>query len=781
MNTQHNINNNNENISITGIAAIIARNWYLYLISIVLCVGLALVYSVIKHDTYIVESNIMIRTDASSTGNMAGAFMQQMGLGGLMGQGASVDDEINIITSHSLFCQTAKEMQLNKKHIYKENFLQRNVEYSGYAVDVIDVNNICDTLRSTLNFKIKIDEEGLADIKVQKGFFKKYADVKDATLPVTLNTIYGDFVVEKTPDYLPGEKYNYTIKLSSYDVAAEKTARNLEIFIPSKLSNLIRLVIETPYVAYGKELLNTITRLYNERGIAEKNIEASNTALFINERLELIAAELDAAERKVEQYKSENNLSNIEIEAKAILENDVQFRSKLIEAETQVKVMEYILEFISRPENRFALVPFSTNMNEASSKAITTYNELALKHIDMKNIAKEGSPALKLLENQIDASRENVVQTIETARESSLIALNDLRQQEDKYLSRIRTMPTQEREFISIYRQKVIKEELYVFLLQKQEENAITLAMASPKAQIVDHAFNYSEASNLSTIAVLFIAFIIGVVIPSVFLYLKELFRTKFSTKEELEQLAHVPVLGEICVNRSNNKIVVHEGDNSSIAELFRLLRTNLQFLLTGKDDKVVLLTSSVSGEGKSFVSVNLALSLALLNKRVIIVGLDIRNPQLAEYMNLKARLGITNYLASESVNIDQIITPSNISNNLDVIVAGPIPPNPAELILGNRLDILFNELRQQYDYIIVDSAPVGMVSDTFSLTRIADTVIYVCRANYTQRDYIRYCNSIVAEGRLKNVSLVINATTAQQGYGYGYNQNGERVRVDKK
>ena len=317
--------------------------------------------------------------------------------------------------------------------------------------------------------------------------------------------------------------------------------------------------------------------------------------------------------------------------------------------------------------------------------------------------------------------------------------------------------------------------------MQKYEENALTLAITSPKGQIVDRAFNYNKPSSLSTSMLLIIGFIIGLIIPSAYLYIKFLFRTKFSSREELEQITRVPILGEVCVNYSKERVVVKEGDTSSIAELFRLMRTNLQFLLTGKQDKVILLTSSVSGEGKSFVSVNLSISLSLLKKRTIIIGLDIRNPQLAEYMNIKSRWGITNYLASEDVTIDDIIVPSNINPMLDVIVAGPIPPNPAELLLNQRLDNLFAELRERYDYIIIDSAPVGMVSDTFSLTRVSDTTVYVCRANYTQRDHIRYCNTIVGENRLRNVSLVINATTAKQGYGYGYNQNGERVRIKNK
>ncbi len=771
-------NLHNETINLHDIVNSVVKYWYLFAISVVCCVGLAFFYSKVSKPKYVVVSNVMIRTDMSSSGNMAGAFMQQMGLGNLMGQGVSVDDELHIISSHSLFREVAVELELNKLHIHKENFFDRWLEFEDYAVDVIDPAMQCDTLGTTLIFKVKIDEEGLADIKVVKGFFKTLAEKKDVQLPTTINTAYGEYIVTSTPYYQKGEKYNYTIRVSGYDMTAENLSHDVNIYLPDKMSNMITLSIETPYISYGKNLLNNITRLYNERGIKEKNIEATNSAIFINERLAIIAAELDTAERKVEAYKKTNDLSDIEIEARAILENDVMFRNKLLEAETQSKVLDYILEFVSDPKNRFALIPFTTGLSESSSKAITSYNELALQHINMRTVAKDGSPALALLEKQIDASRENVITTIHTAKESSDIALRDLREQENKYLDRIRTMPTQEREFISIYRQKAIKEELYVFLLQKQEENALTLAMASPKGQIVDQAFNLNEPSSLSTKMLLFIGFIIGLIIPAVILYLRALFRTKFSTKEELERITRIPILGEICINRSNEPIVVREGENSPISELFRLLRTNLQFLLTGKNDKVILLTSSVSGEGKSFVSTNLAVTLSLLNKRVVLIGLDIRNPRLSDYIKVRSKFGVTNYLASEDISVDNIIVNSGITPQLDVIFAGPVPPNPAELLLSNRLNKLFEELRERYDYIIIDSAPVAMISDSFSLTRVSDAVVYVCRANYTNRDYIRYCNTLVAEERLRNVSLVINATTAKQGYGYGYNHKGERIKA---
>ncbi len=770
-------NNPNELISLPEIAKTVVKNWYLFVICIVCCMAIAFVYSKITKDQYTVCTNVMIRTDMSSASNMAGAFMQQFGLGNIMGQGASVDDELHVISSHSLMRETAVKMGLNRTRIYKENFFNRETQYKDFAIDVIDPTMQCDTLSSTLIFKIKVNEDNLADIKVKRRFFT-IADMRKTTLPAKVETPYGTYIVTTTPDYVAGEKYNYTIRVCSFDAAAENIGKNVDIYIPDKLSNLITLSMQTAYIDYGKDLLNTLTSLYNKRGIKEKNIEAINTAQFINERLSLIANELDSAERKVEKYKQDNKLSDLETEAKIILEQDGEFQATLLETETQSKILEYTLEFISQPENRYSLIPFSNGLDKGAADAVTAYNELALKRLNLANTAKAGSPALKMLEEQIDASRQNVITTVKTALESTNISLKDLRDKEAKFYDRIRTMPTQEREFISIFRQKAIKEELYIFLLQKQEENALTLAMASPKGQIVDEAYNFVEPVSLSTTMKLAIGFLLGIILPAIYLYLKALFRTKFSTKEEVERMTRIPILGELCTHHSNSNIVVHEGDNSSISELFRLLRTNLQFMLTGKKDKVVLLTSSVSSEGKSFVSVNLAIALALLKKRVLIIGLDIRNPRLSEYFNITSRFGITNYLASEDIEIDQIIVPSQVNPLLDVITAGPVPPNPAELILSNRLDALFDELRKRYDYIIVDSAPVAMVSDTFSLMRIADAVVYVCRANYTQREYIRYCNTLVTDGRLRNVSLVVNATNSSQGYGYGVGPNGERIKV---
>ena len=446
-------------------------------------------------------------------------------------------------------------------------------------------------------------------------------------------------------------------------------------------------------------------------------------------------------------------------------------KEKQIEIEAQNQMVEIIENFLRQEKNRYSLIPFNPSLSdEAAATAIQQYNTLVLKRMEIAFSAKGDNKSLAILDEQIDATRNNVLSTLKSIRESLTVSQKTLLDQEDKFGERIKNMPTQEREFIDMQRQQLIKQELFLFLLQKREENALNQSMATPKSTIVNAAYNLSEPISTPKIITLFVGLLIGAILPIIYLYLKDLLRTKFSNRNELEALTSLPVLGEICTHKNKDHIVIREGENSSIAELFRLIRNNIQFVLNNKDEKVILVTSSISGEGKSFISSNLAISMALLGKRVLLIGMDIRNPQLGSYLNIRSPKGLTNYLADTSVSISDITLSSAIQKGMDIILAGPVPPNPSELLLSNRVDELFGQLREIYDYIIIDSAPVSMVADTFSLTRIADTTVYVCRANYTKKEYIRYVNRIAAEKRLGKVSIILNGTEAQQGYGYGKN-----------
>ena len=323
----------------------------------------------------------------------------------------------------------------------------------------------------------------------------------------------------------------------------------------------------------------------------------------------------------------------------------------------------------------------------------------------------------------------------------------------------------------SLYREQGIQNTLYTFLLQKREENALVLAATTPKGKVVDNAYAQSKPVSPNVPVVLLIGLIAGLMLPILLLYLKNLFTTKFSTQDELQDLTKSPVLGEICHNRHRDSLVVKPGKTSSIVELFRLLRNNVQFLMTKKDDKVVLVTSSISGEGKSFISANLASSFALLGKKTALVGMDIRSPQLAKMLDIKDAPGVSNFLSNSDIGFDAIVQQVPDVENLNVIVAGPVPPNPSELLLGDRTSQLFDQLRENFDIIIIDSAPIAMVSDTFSLAKFGDATLFVTRANHTKRRLIKYFNEVVARDQFHNAAVVLNDSNPRlsAGYGYGY------------
>ncbi|MCH5328751.1 MAG: polysaccharide biosynthesis tyrosine autokinase [Coprobacter sp.] len=640
-------------------------------------------------------------------------------------------------------------------------------------MEIIAPAGVEDTLSAALLFKVRVAENGTAQVNVLDASHRnrKIAAVSDAKFPINVQTPYGVYILNKTADFPNGEKLATNIYISGYDMVAENWDKKISISIVSKKSNVIALALKETNIERGKDILNTIIEIYNKNGIIEKNLEAENAARFISDRKKIIEEELFAAEKEIEEYKKINNLTDVGLDTRLALEQNIKYQTQETGLQTQQRIVQIIEEFLLDPLNQYSLIPFASGLNdEASVSAIQQYNELIMNRMRLLRTAKESSPTVELVTEQIDATRNNVLSTIKNHQKSLDVILDNVLAQEKRFLGQIRDLPTQEKEFIRIKRQQSIKQELYIFILQKEEENAMTLAITTPKGQIIDAAYNMNKPVSLSKMVILLIGLIIGGILPMIYLYLKGLLYNKFESKEELEKLTQLPILGEICTNKTSENIVVREGRVTSIVELFKLLRTNIQFVLSGKNEKIILITSSTSGEGKSFVSSNLSASLALLNKKVLLVDMDIRNSKLKDYLGInESVMGLTNYLSTDELSVNDIILRHPVQKNMDVILSGPVPPNPAELLLSDKIDALFSELREEYDYIILDSAPVGMVADTFGVVRVSDAVIYVCRANYTEKNNIYYLNSLVEQNRLRNVSLVINATSARQGYGYGY------------
>lgn len=735
--------------------------WYWFVISVIFCVGIAFLFCRRYQQPMAVRANVLIQQEDSNP-------MTSMGdMSGLFGSKGFVEDEVFVIGSHSLYKNVAEELGVYKLHYVRDGFLKSHLAFPEFPVDVV-APGIADTLSTSVRFKISINEKGLADIsaKVKKDVI---AEVEDVKLPAKLNTPYGEFTIVTTPDYVKGKALKTNISFFGYDVAAENLATEVEAYRGSKKSNVISLAMDTPNVEYGMAVLNKIIEKYNERGINEKNLQGEKTAAFLEDRINLLSDELNESESAIQRYKEHHGIIDVGSEAAYQTSKKSQMESALFATEKEIALLKLTREFLADSLNYTELIP-TTVASGAVQGGINAYNSMVFKRLELSQNAKQNSYAIRQLTKQMDLMRANLLNSSNKALDNAELNLHQLQSEKGTITGKLSNIPTQEREFINMKRQQELKQQIYLFLLQKQEENAMLLANSVPKGQIIDEAFFLSEPLGISKKIILLVAFLLGLVFPPVFIYIRKLIRNKFESKEEVERHISAPILGEMCTDRSGRNLVVSATDTSSATELFRLMRTNLQFMLGGENDKVVLMTSTRSGEGKSFIALNLAATLSLLEgKKVLLVGMDIRNPQLANYLGINPPLGLTNYLSASNVTLDSIIGPIPGVKNCDLIVAGPIPPNPAEMLASKKIDELFAELRTMYDYIVVDSAPVGMVSDTFTLDRIADATIYVTRVNYSTLDDLRFVENIYDDKRLKKLSVVVNGTASKKGYGYGY------------
>lgn len=747
------------------------RHWWWFVISLFLCGAMAVVYVKTHNAQYAVCANVLVSDDNT------GSFTAMSGMSDLFGSSANVEDEVYVISSHSVLRDVARNLGIYKTHYVKKGLLGGYLAYPDFPVDVTAESSLLDTLNTTMTFKVNVDKDGKADIKMYADG-KKIGQEKNLRLPVSLNTKYGRYTVLPTPDYPKGEKVKTTISISGYDDTAEDLAHSISSDRASRKSNMINLYMRTENTDYGKDVLNEIVDNYNRRGISYKNRQGEKTLEFINDRLAIISGDLSTAEKDIQDYKKDHKITDVGVEASYNMGVRGTADHALVQAETESEIIKMTRDFLRQPGNEFQLVPITSNMPKSLGDAINEYNNLVIKRMEVADNARGNNTALRRLDESIGSLRRNIDTSLTKALETSQVQVREARSRLNSSLSKLGNVPAQEREFLGLKRQQAVKQELYIFLLQRREETAMMIANAIPKGRIIDEAYSLSQPVSVKMKTVLAIALLIGLIVPCLLLYLRRLFRTKFDDMQELRALTDIPVVGEICKDKNAENLVVTPGSSTPTTELFRMVRSSLQFMTAGDGCHTILVTSTRPGEGKSFISVNLAASFAITGKRVVLLGMDIRNPQLGNYLGLKHNAGITNFLADPSLSIDSIIMSSPRVQGCDVILAGPVPPNPSELLSSAAVDKLFAELRERYDYIIIDSAPSGMVSDTLSLGHVADMTLYVTRADYTLRRDVTFVNNLSTDNRLPRIALVLNGVPMRAkayGYGYGYGKQSNK------
>ena len=696
------------------------KYWYWFVVSVVLCLGAGVLFYSSKTPVYNVSSTLLIRsTDENGMGQMPQVDMLSM-----MGLGATkqVTDELAIINSRYVMEQSIRDLGLQTEYRKKDK-LRWVGQYPIQDVQVVYPECFTDTMRKTVKIKLSCVRDGYK-INVKYGRFQK-SKHKVNTLAEPLSTCIGTICFQVNRPLEKGDKFRIvTLPLPVLTDSYRQGVGGRQI---KKESNVVSISTDTDMPQRAIDLINKMIDLYNYDAVIDKNIMATNTKNFIDERLKIITDELESVESDVETYKKEKGITSLSHEAAIYLQGSNEYQKRQVEIETQQNILDFLRQFIADEKNKYNFIPANIGINsEVLLQVIGEYNELLLTRMKTMRSATADNPVLASMDLQLEAMRSNIETSIRSVEDGLEIMRRDLKKQENRYAGRIGDVPTQEREYLQIKRQQEIKQNIYLFLYQKREENALTLASTIMPAKTIDRPQMMTDPVAPRLKLILLAALVLGLLIPFGVIFIYDIFDNKIKDVKQLEKLVNAPVLGQLIQSRKHSTVVISKEENTASAELFRLLRTNLRFMLPAeRKSNVVLVTSSINGEGKSFVAINTALSMALLGKRVVLVGLDIRKPTLADYLSLPSAGLLTAYLSNSEYALEDIVLPSGLDGNFDVIPAGVVPPNPNELLQGDRLDELFGMLRERYDFIFVDSAPVAMVSDTFLLNRLVDMTIY--------------------------------------------------------
>ena len=773
------------------------QNWKWFLLSIVLCCALAVAYVKLAPKVFQSSTKILIKDDESKkSGGAAGAAaaaMSNLSLG-FMSSSNGIDNETEILNSRFLVQQTIKNLKLYAE--YKHGGMLADTLI--YAKQEVNVDMDTTSLKQ-LNAPMKLTITREGGIYHVKGKYFKPIDAETfekapyeinktlAKLPAQIRTKAGTLTLTQNPVYELKEGTELKVEMISPFKASKEYFKRLTMNQTKKTANTVELTFNDESRERGVDFLNGLIDAYNYQANIDKNEIQKRTEDFINSRLAKISTELTGNDTNLEKYKQKNRMVDIGLNAKqAVLSSD-QFDQELNKANMQVELLNEIGKYMDQPANKYQPIPTNVGLEDESATAlIGQYNSLALTRKQLLHSASEDSPVVTPITAQLEDLMTAIKRAMFQARINMKIQRNSIADMASKYEKTIGVTPEQEKALTQIGRQQSVTSGLYLMLLQKREETSMSLASTADKAKIIEPAAFVDKVSPKGIIALL-IAFILGVAIPAGIIYLRELLRSKILGHDDVEKLTQLPIIGDIptaSANGSKGNIVIQENKSNLMSEIFRGLRTNLQ--LAGDDkEKVFIVTSTTTGEGKTFIASNLAMSLALLEKKTIMVGLDIRKPRMAELFSIGDRQhGITNILANEECNWEEVkaqIVASGVNHNLDLLTAGPTPANPGELMVRKSLKQTIALLKEHYDYVIIDTAPVGLVADTLQLSKLADRTLFVCRADFSTKSSFTYINKLDEQKKLPNISIVINDIDLSKkkfaySYGFGkYSKNGNR------
>ena len=778
--------------SFSNLFAVLVLNWQWFLLSLIIFLCGALIYLRYTEPVYQVSSRMLIK-DENKKKNPAQMLSNVEDLGFLTNS-TGIENEVEVIQSRILLRDVVKDLKIYTEYRTKGR-ITNPIIYQTQPVNIdLDPEHL-DSLDYVLLEKSQslqmslwregtdyiIDGQALDNGNVAESFTRRAK-----SLPATFKTVLGTITMTAAPNKELAEGTTYLVTIRPPMAVATEYLSRLTVAPTSKMTSIAEITLKDKNYRRGLDVLRQLTVCYNRQANADKNEVALRTEEFINDRMNKINQELGSTESQIEKFKQQNAVTSL-ADASQSVQMSNEFSARLSEANAQVQMLDYMRDFVNNPQNKYQIIPSNVGVTDgASTTLINNYNKAVQDRNRLLKAASEQAPQVQTLTATIDELQQSIQTALMQARRSADIQRQGIQSQFSKFQGRVSAAPVQERVLAQVGRQQDVKATLYMLLLQKREENSIALAATADNGKLIDEPLFGGQVSPKKMI-ILLAALLLGVGVPLALIFLISLFRYKIEGHEDVARLTDLPIIADVAVASDNVKqkagIVVQANKNNQIDEIFRSMRTNIQFMLKG-NEKVILFTSSTSGEGKTFNAANLAVSFALLGKKVILCGLDIRKPALGRLFGVSDRFeGMTSLLTMDKItalSVKSQIQKSGVNDNLDLLLAGPVPPNPTELLARENFADVVNVLRETYDYVIFDTAPVGLVTDTLQIGQHADMTVFVCRADYTPKSSFGLLNTLAKEGKMPNPCVVLNGidmSRRKYGYYYGYGAYGKYGR----
>ncbi|WP_046311489.1 GumC family protein [Pontibacter korlensis] len=739
------------------------RYWYLFLIGAAL--GLCGAFLYLRYYTipkYSVYSTVLIKDDKSDSHLSNESAFSDLEI---FQATKNINNEIEVLQSESLMKRVASELSLFIGY-YIEGRVN-DIEIYGSEVPIKVLVNDLAPPAYRKSFVIHIKSDSTYNLDDNEGKMYTYKFGQQIQKPYGVFTVVPDSGLTASSKSI-GSKL--TVKFKNVQQLAEHYSQAIQIGPVNKSASVLWVGLTDPIPEKAKDIVNKLIEVYNKEAIEDKNLIASYTIDFIDERLRYLTSELSGVEKDVEQYKRQHELTDVNIQASNYLNIASGYNKQLSDWAIQIEILESIESYLNKDENQYKMVPSTLSIQDVTLMGlIARFNELQLDRERMLRTAQPKSPIIKNLNEQLANIRSSILENLRNIKKGLLITSNNLRANSDEFESKIKKVPSMERELLEISRQQAIKQNLYLYLLQKREETALSLAATVSSLRVIDPAKggNVPVSPNKSTIYLM--SLLLGICLPFAGIFIKDLLDDKVQTQQDVQHLTIAPVLGELPHNNYDT-VVVTKGNRTPIVEMFRHIRAKLHFAAVDKENKVILITSSMSGEGKTFFAINLAASLVLTGKKVLLIDLDLRKSTLSDELGLSEEgIGVSDYLVSNNVPIHEIIRSSAKVTDLFVISSGPTPPDPTELMMSTKLADLILELKSSFDFIIIDTAPVGQVADALSISSVIDSTIYIVRYNYTKKRQIEIVDEIYRNKTLCHPMIVLNDSKHVSSYGYGY------------